>query len=136
VSNWNVIPISPSATLAANGFTANYLHDSNGVASPVPMAVYGVSDGWHSGGALASSRANTRLMNTFWKARTGSPVILGSGLMEIVFSHLDANRLYNAYLYLNDNTANIADICASPGLTNYTGPEWQMFSDTSNFVQS
>ena len=135
-SNWNVAPVTPSSTVAAGGLTVNYLKDSGGTATPVSIAAYGISDGWHSGNATASSQANTRMMNTFWKARTGSPATLGSGLMEVTFANLSGNEIYDVYFYLNDNTANVADISGSPGLTNYAGPEWQTFSDTSNFIQS
>jgi beta-galactosidase len=135
-SNWNVVPVTPSSALAASGLTVNYLKDTNGTATPVSITACGISDGWHSGSVSGSSLANTRMMNTFWKARTGSPAALGSGLMEVTFANLNSNQIYNAYLYLNDNSANIADISAVAGMTNYTGPEWQMFSDASNFVQS
>jgi beta-galactosidase len=135
-SNWNVVPVTPSSVLAASGLTVNYLKDTNGTATPLSMTACGISDGWHSGNVSGSSQANTRMMNTFWKARTGSPATLGSGLMQVTFANLNSNQIYNVYLYLNDNTANVADISGGAGVTNYAGPEWQTFSDASNFVQS
>jgi autotransporter-associated beta strand protein len=131
MSNWNVLgPITPSTATAA-GLTYNNLVASNGVPTPAALTVLNVQDGWiQSGNAItASSPANARFMNTFWKVNPGHTP--ATNIMYLIFTNLPTDN-YDVYLYLMQNYPDGAaqGYIYSQGQTNYVALYGEFNSDT------